>query len=169
MSNVSQGYIPRALLRRRDKPFVIWAAPIPLAAFALLNVTFATLVAASPDAGTIVVAEQTVSRPRYLMLVHPLAVTGAGITLCAAYGLLAERLWARRLLTVWLAVWAVIATAVISVGVGIRMTYLLLDSVEGWIILTVTFWYMYRYGPVRAYYVRLGMRDLPGHPPTRQR
>lgn len=157
MSSTSR-YIPKALLRPRAKPFLIWAAPPFLLLAALGTAAFTTLIALDDQSALISVADQPVSRALYIGLVYPLDLIAVAISLSAAYGLLAERPFARSLLTRGVAVWLVAYVFVTGAVTALGPFVMLLHTWSSWILLGVTFWYFYEYEHVRAYYARIERR-----------
>lgn len=154
MADAALKYIPRALLRRRRKPFLIWAAPPFLACHALVTTAFAALVAIESGSGSIIVADEAISQPGALLLVVPLLLTDSALVLGLAYGLLAERTWARPLACLGLPISylvTVLALAATRAGLGI----LVAESVPVLVTMSACAWYFYRYSPVREYYGRL--------------
>ncbi|HSK17610.1 MAG TPA: hypothetical protein VK912_00610 [Longimicrobiales bacterium] len=145
-------YIPRALLRRRRKPFLIWAAPPFLVCHALVTTAFAFLVAIESGSGSIIVADEAISQPGALLLVVPLLVADAALVLALAHGLLEERTWARPLACLGLPISHVVTLFALA---GSRLWILVTDSVPVLVMMSACAWYFYRYAPVRDYYRRL--------------
>jgi hypothetical protein len=155
--NTSPRYIPKALLRSRAKPLLIWAAPPFLVLSALGNAAFATLLVSDPSA-SISVADQPVPRALYVTIIYPLDLIAVAISLAAAYGLLAERPFARPLLTRGAAGLLLMYVVVLGVLTDLGMLGLLLHTGSSWILLGFIFWYFYENERVRAYYAHLVTR-----------
>jgi hypothetical protein len=131
-------------------------APPVLAFTALTSAAFATLVAL--DGSSASVDGYSISRGVYLTLVYPLLLSGAGIQLAAAYGLLTERPIARKLLTRWPAVLLIASILLIGSVTGVGLITVLLSTFWHWVLLAFSFWYFYGYERVRQYYAQLENR-----------
>ena len=153
MSTVPK-YIPKALLRPRAKPLLIWAAPPFLAVYGLTLAAFATIAAVPTQSGSILIGDQPVSDLGYLVGIYPIVLLEALASVAAAYGLVVERLWARELLTKGAAA-LLMLDVVIGLVVDTPLRVLIVGSWIAWVLLALSFWFFYRYRSVRAYYVRL--------------
>ena len=148
-------YFPKAILAPREKPLLILIAPPFVALSGFSIIAFAIAMASTAFAAGVSVSEAV------LVLAISLVVVSAGaVSVAAAYGLFAERSWARELLThvpAGLAVLGIAAMAAVGwdddswIGVG--------NSI---VMLGLCYWYFFGYAPVVRYYERLSARERSG-------
>ena len=79
------------------------------------------------------------------------------MSLAAAYGMLAEKVWVRPLMTHWAA--GMLALVVVLGIVGGMGAEVIPIAAQGLIQLAVTYWYFFRYERVVTYYGRLSRRE----------
>jgi hypothetical protein len=158
MTTKTSRYIPKALLRPRSKPLLIWAAPPFLIISALASIAFSTLVAVNDSGVSPSIAGEPVSRAAYLGFVYPLDMISAAISVIAAFGLIAEWPAARPLLTRGVAVLLLAYVIVTSAVAGLAPFVIVLEMWFSWLILGFAFWYFYENEHVRSYYAGLERR-----------
>lgn len=136
----------------REKPFLIWAAPPLLVLLSVTAVASAVLVALDGGAGSAEFAGAEVGRRELLIIVLPVIIGHAIMTVAGAYGLFMERIWAPSLLTKWTLVPQLVGLTLVGLR-SPRLDALALESLSQFAI-----WYFYRYGPTLRYYERLMSR-----------
>lgn len=153
----SAKYIPKALLRRREKPLLIWLAPFILVVWGSTGVAFALLVLLDGKDAAIGLGSQAISHGEAVLTVVPELLLSSCLMLAAAYGFLMERPWARWLSTggaLFAYVGSILAVSLTSARAGT----LIAENWAGLILIAAAFWYCYRYPRVTAYYQRLANR-----------
>ena len=77
------------------------------------------------------------------------------MSVAAAYGLLVERPWARQLLTQGAAALLLLEVVIAQLVANLPLLVLIRYTWMAWLLVGLSFWFFYRYQPVRSYYDRL--------------
>jgi hypothetical protein len=138
-------YVPKAILRSRDRPILIWWAPPFLVIAAFLQLAFWSVMIASGSSGI------------SLLFASLILVGGAAVDIGAAVGFARERMWARWVFAAG-SVCAIVIASVVMLAIPSSDVSFAVDLAGPTVFLVFTLWYLFGYGPVRAYYARLARK-----------
>jgi len=154
-------YVPKAILRARRKPLMIWAAPALLVFWSLSTIGYGAMLFMSRGTGRIAVGGvEFVGAGQHVLMAAISVAVGLGVAV-AAYGFLVERLWARPLLVSWTAGASASMIAITVLAGGDVATALAL-GLRPLVILAIMAWYLYGSRRVVAYYGDLVRKGAQG-------
>jgi len=154
-------YLPKAVLRARRKPLMIWAAPVLLGFWSLNAIWYGVMLFMSRGTGMIAVGGvEFVGAGQHVLMAAISVAVGLGVAV-AAYGFLVERPWARPLLVGWTAGSSASMIAITMIAGGDLAIGLAL-ALRPLLILAVMVWYLYWSRRVVTYYGDLARNGVPG-------
>lgn len=142
------------VFRGRDRPLLIWIAPVVLVLISLEGLLFLLVAIIDGGAMTVGVADQPVTTRQFRLLVGPIIAAPIVLQFVLAYGFLAQRPWARPLAVALPFGWFVVA-ALISRPATPWTALVVQVGLPSVILSMVVAMYLYGRSSARAYYRRL--------------
>jgi hypothetical protein len=139
---------------RRDRPVLIWIAPIALVLLSVSGLLFVLLVAIAAGDATVHVLDQPVTARQVRLVVAPVFLALNALQLLLAYAFVRQRTWARPLAVALPALWFLLPALLLPPGVS-RAAVAAALAAPAVLVSAVSVLYLYGTTAARDYYRRL--------------